>query len=204
LSTSNVTPAEKPIEQQTFGEPGKACVSLVREQIGGGHLVRQGLRDGVDPIVMAAEWKTEELGFEGLQPRRFFRQQHLAALKFRGLNRDPGTLVQGCFHRDDRQPRRAQFFCQLRGLSSSRDNIVLTNQTLTRSRLLSDSASIGFKGSSTTMISPARPVSVPSTEIAIRNPIRVVRNSDSVFLAREILVCGNNCRYQGELMISRQ
>jgi hypothetical protein len=52
---------------------------------------------------------------------------------------------------------------------------------LAADRFASDKASSGLSGSSMTMMSPPRPVSVPPTEVARRNPRAVSSISVSVF-----------------------
>jgi hypothetical protein len=57
-------------------------------------------------------------------------------------------------------------------------------------RFASDKASSGLSGSSMTMVSPPRPVSVPPTDVARRNPRAVSSISVSVFLNGPIRAFG--------------
>ena len=77
-------------------------------------------------------------------------------------------------------------------LSSRRDSSVLVNHWLAAVRLVSDKASSGFKGSSMTMMSPPRPVNVPPTDVASRNPRAVSSISVSEFLYGPIRVVGKS------------
>jgi hypothetical protein len=75
-------------------------------------------------------------------------------------------------------------------LWSSRDSNVFEYHCLRSSRARSECASCGFRGSSMINRLPPRPVSVPPTEVASRDPRAVVITSVSVSLAWLILVAG--------------
>jgi hypothetical protein len=78
-----------------------------------------------------------------------------------------------------------------RALRSSRDNRVLEYHCFKESLALCDCASCGFSGSSMITRLPPRPVKVPPTEVASREPRAVVMTSVSVSFAGLILVAGN-------------
>src|SRR6185437_5220143 len=80
-------------------------------------------------------------------------------------------------------------------LSSRRDNKVFLNHSFDALRLASEKASSGFRGSSMMTRSPPRPVSVPPTEVASRDPLAVSAISVSESF-RPIRVLGNSARYQ--------
>ena len=71
-------------------------------------------------------------------------------------------------------------------LSLSRDSNVLKYQSMTCWRAFWESAASAAIGSSMIMISPPRPVRAPSTEVASRNPFRVVATSVWEFFIVEI------------------
>ena len=70
--------------------------------------------------------------------------------------------------------------------------------------VVSDMASSGLSGSSIMMISPPRPVSVPPTDVAKRNPRSVSSISFSVFLYRPIAVLGKSRRYHAASKMARK
>ena len=54
------------------------------------------------------------------------------------------------------------------------------------------------------MISPPRPVRAPSTEMASRNPFKVVTTSVWVFFIAEMRIPGKMARYSAELTTVRK
>src|SRR5215813_12884421 len=67
-----------------------------------------------------------------------------------------------------------------------------------------ETASSGFWGSSITMRSPPRPVRLPPTEVAKRDPRSVVRISSSVSFLRSITVARKISRYHGARITARK
>jgi hypothetical protein len=88
-------------------------------------------------------------------------------------------------------------------LSSRRDNKVFLNHSVAALRLVSEWASSGFRGSSIMIRSPPRPVSVPPTEVANRDPLAVSSISVSESFC-PIRAVGKTDRYQGASSTTRK
>jgi hypothetical protein len=88
----------------------------------------------------------------------------------------------------------AALICRVPALKYADESFGEIGSVVALVRLVSESASSGFSGSSRIMMSAPRPVKTPPTEVDIRKPFSVVMNSPTDCFSGESLVPGNSLR----------